>query len=297
MNRSLLPLSAMLIAAVWAVLASAHPAFAASAPADPIAQFDRGVELLSKDPFASRTPLAKAAAGFEAMLSQPLSQNDRARVLYNVGVARQLGGDVGPAVVAFRRADLLMPALSGLAEHLASARATARGEPPPSPHELRKHEVDFEALAREWTLSIPRVWLWRSALGAYVVFWSLLLVRPLVRSTSWRPPFSLTLAVAFLGLVPATILAADLERDRHARSEAVVMTESVTRLQPDDLVGQPSPAGTLKPGAEVRILEQRTGGNGQTWLRVRPLGSPEAEEESAAWIPGPNVERVIAPPA
>jgi hypothetical protein len=280
----------VLIVLVLGVLTLTHSAPAASATADPVAQFDRGVELLDKDPFASRTPLAKAAAGFEAMLSQPLSQNDRARVLYNVGVARQLGGDVGPAVLAFRRADLLMPALPGLAEHLASARATARGEPPPSPHELRKHEVDFEALAREWTLSIPRVWLWRSALGAYVVFWSLLLVRPLV-------PFSLTLAVAFLGLVPATILAADLERDRHARSEAVVMTESVTRLQPDDLVGQPSPAGTLKPGTEVRILEQRTGGNGQTWLRVRPLGSPEAEEESAAWIPGPNVERVIAPPA
>jgi hypothetical protein len=291
MNLLRHPFVAFVLAALAALLcARAGLAQSPGPAADPTTQFDRAAELLTKDPFAAKSLFAKAATGFETRLAATHSQSDRARVLYNLGVTRQLGSDTARAVLAFRRADLLMPAIPGLDEHLAAARAAAKGEPAP---ELRGRDANAASLAREWSLSIPQVWLWRSALAAYGIFWALVLVRTLARYASWRPPVSLMLAVAIAGLLPAALLAVDLRREHEARSQAVVLTEIATRLQPDDLVGQPSPAGTLKPGMEVAILEERTGGNGQPWLRVRSLGAPEVLEESAAWIPAPAAERIV----
>jgi hypothetical protein len=279
---------AVLLAAVFSAPVRAQEA---KPPADPSAVFDRGADLLAKDPFAAKASLAKAAAGYERMLALPLSQQDRARVLYNLGVARQLGGDLGPAVLALRRAELLMPALPGLAEHLVSAQAAARGEPAP---DVRGRDVDAGALARAWALSIPRHWLWRAALGSLVVFWSILLVRTLVSTAAWRPSISLAIAAALVGVLAGGLLAEQLRRDRIAERRAVVIADVVARSQPDDLIGQPSAAGALKPGSEITILEERTGGNGQTWFRVRPPGAVESPEETSAWIPSPTAERISA---
>ncbi len=272
-----------------------------SSPVDPVAAFDRGVQLLEKDPFAAKARFEDAAAGFERLLSGPLSQADRAHVLYNLGASRQLAGDHGRAVLALRRAELLAPATAGLRERLAAARATARGDvvPPTAPGlgAGTKGEAEFDAwgFARDWALSVPRLWLWWCAIAGWVLLWTLVLLRAALPEWMARPGMGVLTACLMVAAAPAGMLVVHELRERAAEQQVVVMKDLAARTEPDDLTGGLAPTGTLKAGAEMRVMERRVGGNGEEWLRVRPLTDATdqpGQEPVPLWLPRAAVEAV-----
>lgn len=272
--------------------AGAQPRASEASP-DPIAAFDRGVELLPKDPFAARERFQVAADGFERQLNSPLSQWERARLWYNIGAARQLADDNGPAVLALRRAELLAPATAGLRERLAAARRAARGDA--SPPGGADAPFDAWSFARDWALTVPRAWLWRTAIAGWLTAWALVLLRMVVGAGPIRPSRSLVAACFLATAAPAGMLSVHEALERKAFGQAVVMTDSTARTEPDDLTGGLAPSGALKAGTEMSVVERRVGGNGEPWVRVR--ATPVATEQAQAplWLPESAVEVVSEP--
>jgi hypothetical protein len=262
--------------------------------------FDQGVVLLTKDPLGAKAKFETAASGFERRLAGETSQWELGRTWYNIGTARQLAGDDGRAMLALRRAEHLAPALGGLGERLAAARSAARGDvaappaaSPPTPAapakaETLRGEFDAWGMTKAWAFSIPRVWVWWSAVGAWGLLWMVVMVRLLLARAAWRPGVGLVLACATLAAVPVGLLVVNDIRDRAAEQTGIVMKETAARTEPDDLTGGIAPGGALRAGAEVEIVERRLGGNGEEWLRVR-VG---AADDVRLWVPAGVVETV-----
>lgn len=283
----------------------ATPAPAAARPAEEAA-FDRAAELMGRDALAARTQFEKAADLYEATLTQPLSQYALARTFYNLGTARQLAGDDGRAMLAFRRADLLAPATPGLAERVAAIRASSQsiesggaamavGTGPGASTVAKKQaatSADAAAVVRAWVLSAPRVWLWWGAIGAWAAMWGVLVLRMALAERSWRPGRWMATCAAVVCAACGGLLATMVGREVRAQADVVVLREIVPRAQPDDLTGQPA-GGALRPGAELAIAEEREGGDGQMWARVRHPDAEIAPDEQGMWVPMGSVGRVV----
>jgi hypothetical protein len=267
------------------------PTTPAQPRAVPDALFDRAVESLSKNPVAAKPQFSRAAAAYERLLDAPLSQADRARVLYNAGAAHQLAGDFGRAVLDFRRAELLAPITPGLRERLAAARSAVAGEPLAS--STPQDPSTWQDL-RDFISSVPRVVSWRFAAAAFIAFWAFIFLRIIVPPISvWRP-YPLLLWIAGLGvLLLIPVLAMLWNQDAQAAAEIVVLAETVGRDQPDDLTGRPSSVAPFKPGIELLALDHRIGGNGQTWVRVRPRSATASVDDPTLWIPAAAAASVL----
>ncbi len=256
--------------------------------------FDHAADVQSKDPTAAKPLFARAAREYEAVLSQPLSQSAQAEVLTNAGAAHHLSGDLGLAMLDLRRAELLSPATPNLRERLLAARAALKSEAAtPTSATAPVHDTGIWELTRSLALSAPRQWLWRIAAIGYVCFWSTLLIRLLLPSPgAARIGPAWLIALGTLCVIPAIALAGMHVRDVDAQSQAVVLVESIGRAEPDNLTGVPSSPAPFKPGTELRILDERVGGDGRSWLRVAQADASPAPDELPIWIPEAVAARV-----
>ncbi len=263
---------------------------AARAAADLL--FDRSVELLPKDPASAKALFARTAAQYEHLSTVTTDQSTRASLFYNAGAARQLAGDNGRAILNFRRAQLLAPITPGLSERLAAARAEATGATTPTTASAPA------ANSYQWLLdfarSVPRSIRWTFFACSYVVFWTMLLVRIVARSagSSLRPHALLLWIPGIICLLSIPTIATLWYTDSLARQDIVILSETIARSEPDDRIGVPAATSPFKPGRELHILEERSGGDGQPWLRISE--SLFAEADSApAWIPASVAARVL----
>ena len=283
------------LAPITARAQSSTPSPTISGAEDADALFDRAADMLLKDPVAARPIFSRAASAYENLLTLPLSQSAQARVLSNAGAAHHLAGDFGPAMLDLRRAELLSPATPNLRVRLAATRAAVRTDSAaPATPPASAHEADLADLARDLALSAPHQWLWRAASLGYACFWSALLLRLLIpHDLARKPGPAILVALAALFAIPAGAIAALHFRDASAATQAVVLHESIGRSEPDDLTGAPSSPAPLKPGSEIRVLAERSGGDGRTWIRIAPIDAPSAPDDSPIWIPESAAARVL----
>jgi hypothetical protein len=291
------PLHSITAAIILSLTALATPApaeqpTAASAPrAAADARFDHAAELLPKDPATAKAEFVKAATAYEQLAFELRGQRARASAFYNAGASHQLAGDLGRAVLDFRRAELLAPITPGLRERLTAARAEAKGEPtsvaatPTSDTWQWVHDMDR---------SIPRPdrWLW--LVVPYAFFWAMLLLRIVLPPASRLRPHQLFLWIpAGMCVISTSALVKLWREDAITARDVVILSDTIGRAEPDDLVGTPASGAAFKPGRELRVVEERLGGNGQPWLRVRPADAPSDSPDPAAWIPATSAARVI----
>jgi hypothetical protein len=191
--------------------------------------------------------------------------------MYHLGNSSLLAGDIGDAVLWYKRAERLAPNDANLRTNLAAAREKAGAVASVRP----KDSMIDQLTIIEFVPPAVRFWL---AVSGLTAMWTLALWR-LLGNTS-RPSTLGVAACAVVGLLAGLSL---LPRELRLRepTEAVVLQETTGRAGPDDATYEAKPASALKPGTEVRVLEERG-----SWTLV------ELGDGTHSWVNSKNVERV-----
>lgn len=213
---------------------------------------------------------AEAAAIYEAIVDSGLHNST---VYYNLGNAYFKQGDLGRAILNYRRAHMLNPRDSDIAANLSIARAqtTDKLEAPTEGTWANLVQVMEEWLTlREATLMALGLWLLICLLLVIAI------VKPMLRR--WLLIASGVIALFLvIGLFSIT-----------NRTFAVENTPPAVIVAPQvDVTSGPGGAGqylvefNLHAGAEVRVLESRSG-----WERITLPGDLQG------WVPDEAVELV-----
>jgi len=260
--------------AVLLVGALGHGALAAPSPAL-IAEFDRGIEefdqamaVRSTQPERAKPLLDSAAQRFESLVAAGVHNG---YLEFNLGNTYLHMGDVGRAILHYRRAQRLIPRDALLAENLGVARTKTLLTLPPA----RKSAV-YRGLFF-WHYQTSPTGRLILGLAAYIFFWILLAAR------SWRRSTALLIAAlicAFLSTAAGGSLLVQRWQDRNA-PEAVVIAGDVAVYKGPAETYQKQFEQSLQPGVELVVREERG-----DWVRV------ELSDGEGGWVPRVAVELV-----
>ncbi|MEO1130711.1 MAG: hypothetical protein AAFX05_13545 [Planctomycetota bacterium] len=248
-------LARYLLVAVCALVVLGAPARAELTPSRAQELFD-AANAAFRDATAARSASPEDAARLYGVAirdyEQLVGSIDNGLLRYNLANAYLLSGNVGRAVLEYRRAERLAPNKPEIRANLEEAR--------------RRVETRFEAsdglegALLSWHTEIsPRLRLSAFALLSGVA-WLLLGVRLFGFRALPRWPGFLLLA---LSLLPAASLSVSAYRDASVREGVVIADAVVGRKGPDALGYAPSFSEPLRSGVEFTIVEQRPG-----WLYV-----------------------------
>lgn len=212
---------------------------AADSKADPEARFDAANRLYEAGRYA------EAIQAYESMRGEGLVSS---ALLFNLGNARFKLGQVGQAIVAYRRAQEWAPRDPDLAANLRFAREQNDGVRVPRPVWIPSG-LERIGLGEWAVLSVVFLWGWLllQAVGFVRPPWRLVL-----RSYSW--------ALAALWLMSFASFGGVWYLQRGLKWMVVVRPETVARLGP---LAESQSAFTLKDGAEA-IVRDRKG----DWVQV-----------------------------
>lgn len=190
----------------------------------------------------------------------------------DAGNAYLLGGDIGRAVLAFRRADLLRPYDSNVRSGLADARERVQISVSQS---SASRATQF---ATYWRRFIPVPFMIGAFVALYVGAWTVAIIN------GFRPalvPRAVGLSLALAAGLTATLVLVEHRTNDGDRSGVVVADGITARNGPSASVYEPTFTTPLRPGVELRILESRDG-----WHKVRLADGRET------WLPQHSIERV-----
>ena len=222
--------------------------------------YDSGISVLRGDPQGANEAFHSAAARFQQLVDDGISNGT---LHYNLANAYLQAGELGRAILHYRKAHKLIPGDARLEHNLEYARTLRRSRIAPSGQRalagalLGWHER-FSLRAR-----------FHAFLGAYVFFWVLLaalLLRP------WPPGRWLAVVAAVAWLACGVSVAADLLADQGG--EAVVLADDVVVRKGNSTGFEPQFEQPLHQGVELRILDERGG-----WLYI------ELPNGKTGWIP------------
>jgi tetratricopeptide (TPR) repeat protein len=187
---------------------------------------------------------ADAASSYEKLIP---SGHASAALLFNLGNAWFKSGQIGRAIVAYRKAEELTPRDPDVRANLQFARNQAQG-PTYAPKRWQRWLASLTL--NEWTLL------------AAAALWVLLVKLALLQ---WRPALRAPLAKAIVVLGVVTVLlgiclAMAWRQTRSIRIAVVVTAEAVVRHGPLD---ESQAAFTAHDGAELRVADQK-----DDWLQV-----------------------------
>jgi tetratricopeptide (TPR) repeat protein len=246
---------------VLALTACVAPAAAAEAPsADPAATFEhanqafeQGAALLDTDKAKAHAHLDEAIEGYRSLIDDDGITNPK--LYYNLGNAYMMEGDLGRAIVAYRRASRLNSEDENLRANLAYARSRVETS-------FRTDEASrvYRALLG-WQNGIPI----RARLAAFVVLfgvgWLIGLIRLTEAGRRALPRWAMVVALV-LSALPAASLA--LTAERRGTVQGVVVADAATGRKGPETSYEPSFTRDLSGGVEFRLLESRPG-----WVYVR----------------------------
>ncbi|MCP4593246.1 MAG: tetratricopeptide repeat protein [bacterium] len=266
--------------AVFALVACPHAVWSA-APGNPpghhqqvalleqaLADFDEGIALLTSDPDAGAKRLHAAVTGFETVVRHGPRNG---RLYYNLGNAYLQLGRLGQAIANYRRAEALIPSDGQLQANLNYARQLRRSQIAPSGSETLVRTLFF------WHYRVPLRVRYLGALVVYVLFWGMLLVRPLLRQVGLR------LIVVLLGIGWVTLgVSSAVEWQLESSSTAgVIVADEVVVRKGNSAHYEPQFQQLLYEGVEFTLIEQRS-----DWLRI------ELPNGSTGWIRADQAEIV-----
>lgn len=236
--------------------------------------FRKGTTLLESDREAARTALVGAIEGYERLIRDGGYQSGG--LFYNIGTAHLMLGDVGRAILNFRRAERYSPNDANLAANLALARQRVASRiDAPGDERLRRVLLFWH----DETSPASRMSVF---IGAYALAWGwafLRLLRPSIIG-GWWP-------VLGLGVISASCLASLIvqERAERSRSDAVIVAaQSIGRKGPDVAAYEPTFKEPLRAGVEFEIIERRPGWVLARLADRRTTWLPEADSEALSPI-------------
>jgi len=215
--------------------------------------FVEAASLRDERPAEVRVRLDEAIEGFRTLIDDDGISNPKLH--YNLGNAYMMRGDVGRAIVEYRRAARLAPEDENLRANLAYARS--------------KVETSFEADEASRLYSTLLGWQDRFSVrgrlgvfaGLFGLAWAVGLVR-LTGAGRRAAPRWLMVVLLVASLAPAVSLG--LTAQRQSQTYGVVVGEAAAGLKGPDPSYEPSFTRALAPGVEFEVLEQRAG-----WVYAR----------------------------
>jgi len=261
------------LSALWvAALAPFPPLRAAPTEFDrALNEFDEGQQLRTTQPDRARQLFRSAAHRFEGLVAGGL---DNGYLEYNLGNCHLQAGDVGRAILHYRRAQRLIPRDAQLADNLAVARSRSLVNVP------RSRGATVLRGAFFWHYETSLAARAMTAVVAYVLFWLLLAARAMI------PRRPLLWAASVAGVVAAACggsFAAERWLDRNT-PEAVVVSSDVAVYKGPASTYQRQFEQPLQPGVEVTVRERRGG-----WSNI------ELADGKRGWVESEAVERIPPP--
>jgi tetratricopeptide (TPR) repeat protein len=229
---------------------------------DAESSFRQGNELRKTDPAKARELFEKAALCFETLQREGEIQNGR--LFYNLGNVYFRLGEIGKAILSYRRAERFIPNDINLQQNLnfARSRRLDKIESRPRTQVYRTlffWHYDLNGLARAWLFAACSGCLWVLA-GVYV----------LKRATWLRHA---AIGCALLSLLLAGSLGVEAYEQTHIRS-GVILDKEVIGRKGDSTTFEPTFKDPLHMGVEFRLVEERKG-----WLHI------ELADGRRCWIP------------
>ncbi|MHC5114028.1 MAG: hypothetical protein ACYTGP_06320 [Planctomycetota bacterium] len=228
--------------------------------AEAAAAYDRGIEQRRRHPAGARESFRAAAARFQQVADDGVVNG---HLQYNLGNAWLQAGELGPAILHYRRAERLIPGDRGLVHNLAYARSLRRNRIAPS----------GERALADALLGWHRG---TSLLGRYVGFvvvfaalWIGLLAH-LFRPSAPLRWFIVAAALASLAL--GASVGADVIGGDDAGAGVILVDDVVARKGNGDGF-EPRFEEPLHQGVEFTVLERRPG-----WLRI------ELPDRKTGWV-------------
>jgi tetratricopeptide (TPR) repeat protein len=261
-NCQSLDKSFILALVIFLIIASLALAQSPSSPAEVMLVANQRYEIGNYD---------EAIAGYEAIIAAGVRNSD---VYYNLGNAYFKQGDMGRAILNYRRAQQLDPPDADIAANLALARTQTVDKLEVPPEGVL---INIVEIAEEW-LTLNQAAL--LALG----LWFLMCVAFVVAifQPRWRRLSAGTMAIlAILLLIGLMSMAKRLYKETQS-PPAVIIAPQVDVTSGPGGGDQYLVEFELHAGAEVRLLESRIG-----WRRITLPGNLEG------WVPGEAVEPVI----
>jgi len=217
----------------------------------PLDLYDAALADARDDPSRARARFAEAAAAFDAIESkQPVS----AEFFRAQGNAHFFSGDIGRAVLAYRRGLERRPGDPRLSESLRVARKAVRTDAAAS-----TSTTLLDALAH-WRRFVSPVLVASISAAAWFGLWGVLVFARVRRVRAHGLSVALLAVVSIAG---GAALGADAWR-RMDRSAVVVVDETEGFNGPSSEIYEATFASPLAPGVEAELVEARLG-----WMRLR----------------------------
>lgn len=222
--------------------------------------YDRGVDLRLAKPSEAAAAFNEAAAGFAALVDAGVRNG---KLCYNLANAYLQSGDVGRAILNYRRAERLLPRDPRIDANLRAARSLRRNDIPPSAERAFLQTFFF------WHYKTSLRARYFAAIAFYVLFWLVLTLRIATRRRSL-----IYAVVPCLLIWVALASSVAIETGQHSRHrEGVIVADDVVARKGNGESFEPQFDQKLYQGVEFNLLEGRG-----DWLHVQ---LPDAK---SGWI-------------
>ena len=230
--------------------------------------FSQANKLSATDTAASLEQYTKSILYFQKLIDDYGISNSH--LYYNIGNAWMMKGDIGRAILNYRRAEKLDGSDTDLAGNLAYARSL-RTDQIPVPVEKKVLETLFF-----WHYDFSM----KGRLAAAITFWWITCIMVIIMVMAKKRPAP-AIAVAVLMLLCTACLAGSVAYENKASDNAafgVVVAHQTVARQGDSETYPESYTEPLHSGTEFKLLEKRQGwykielGNGDiTWVKANDV--------------------------
>ncbi|MCO6438710.1 MAG: hypothetical protein J5J06_16575 [Phycisphaerae bacterium] len=257
----------LLVSLLWGGFSCAEPQPLATASTDLQAMLNRAVTAFEQaqaeqddNPERARQLFRSAAQAFEAIVAAGVHNG---RIEYNLGNAYFQAGDIGRAILHYRRAQEYRPRDPLIMENLREAQSRSLTTIRPSSRSAMLHSIFF------WHYQTSAGERLMAGAFCWVGLWFLLALRVLV---PWRWTVVAAGILGFVCLVSLGSAAATRWENRHAPA-GVVLDHDVTVYKGPGKTYQRQFEQPLQPGVEFTVRERRAG-----WWNV------ELADGNRGWI-------------
>lgn len=205
--------------------------------------FDRGAEVRGSNSADATAAFREAADRFQLLVDSGVQNG---KLYYNLGNACFESGQIGRAILNYRRAQKLIPGNGRLEHNLQYARSLRRNQ-----IEVAGQRAFLQTLFF-WHYSTSLGARYRAGLAFFVLFWLMALARSYLPGFPWR--YALVPAAA-LWLALGVSVGADLLLDH--RAEGVILADNVVVRKGNGERFDPQFKQPLYEGLEFILVEQR----------------------------------------